>query len=88
MVFPSAKIVVFIDGCFWHRCPDHFQAPANNSVFWQKKIAANVARDAVVNEQLGERGWRVLRYWEHQVRTSPADVVASIMEAVRAGRPW
>jgi len=67
-VFPKLKIAVFVDGCFWHGCPRHATQPKTNAAFWREKIAANKARDRRVNRELRERGWSVLRVWEHELR--------------------
>jgi DNA mismatch endonuclease (patch repair protein) len=66
-VFPKSRLAVFVDGCFWHGCPKHCNQPANNREFWQKKLAANKARDRKVNRALRRAGWRVLRLWEHDL---------------------
>ena len=63
IVWRGRKVVVFLDGCFWHRCPEHSTTPKNNSAWWTDKIEANVQRDRKVDEQLRERGWLVLRFW-------------------------
>jgi len=63
-VFRSAKLAVFVDGCFWHGCPRHATMPATNRAFWQAKLARNAARDREVTRTLREAGWRVLRVWE------------------------
>ncbi len=64
-VFRQARLAVFADGCFWHGCPKHATKPANNRVFWKKKLAGNKTRDRVVNRMLRRTGWHVLRIWEH-----------------------
>jgi DNA mismatch endonuclease, patch repair protein len=66
-VFPKLKLAVFVDGCFWHGCPKHATQPGNNRVFWQRKLAGNQARDALVTRSLRKAGWRVLRVWEHEL---------------------
>ena len=66
-VFRKLKLAVFVDGCFWHGCPRHFNKPRNSAAFWRKKIAANRARDRLVNRTLRRMGWRVLRIWEHEL---------------------
>jgi DNA mismatch endonuclease (patch repair protein) len=66
-VFPKLKLAVFVDGCFWHGCPRHFIQPRGNAAFWRKKIAANQARDRLVNRMLRRMGWKVLRVWEHEL---------------------
>jgi DNA mismatch endonuclease (patch repair protein) len=66
-VFRERRLAVFVDGCFWHGCPRHFNKPRNNAAFWRRKIAANQARDRLVNRTLRRMGWRVLRIWEHEL---------------------
>lgn len=68
IIFPKRKIAVFIDGCFWHKCPKCFIKPATNKKFWEKKIESNVKRDRIVNAELRRKGWKVLRIWEHEMR--------------------
>ena len=64
----GAQIAVFLDGCFWHGCPEHFKSPVNNREFWAKKIDANRHRDIEVKLELISRGWTVLRVWEHDLK--------------------
>jgi DNA mismatch endonuclease, patch repair protein len=67
-VFPRLRVAVFVDGCFWHSCPQHATKPKNNAVFWEKKFAANKSRDQLVCRTLRKAAWRVLRIWEHELR--------------------
>lgn len=62
------KIAVFVDGCFWHRCPKHYKEPEQNKKFWKNKINKNTARDKLVTKKLKKEGWRVIRVWEHSLR--------------------
>lgn len=66
-VFRAQKLAVFVDGCFWHGCPQHFTRPKSRQKFWHAKIARNQARDAEVTKVLRKAGWRVLRLWEHEL---------------------
>lgn len=68
LVFRKQKIVIFVDGCFWHRCPKHFVEPANNADFWEKKIQSNVGRDKKINRELKKSGWTIVRIWEHDLK--------------------
>lgn len=68
LVFPRYRTVVFIDGCFWHKCPLHFQMPKKNYRFWKNKIESNVTRDKQVTRNLHKDGWKVVRIWEHQIK--------------------
>jgi DNA mismatch endonuclease (patch repair protein) len=68
IAFPSKKIAVFIDGCFWHACPLHFREPRNNVSYWRAKIERNVRRDAEKNDRLKLSGWQVVRFWEHELK--------------------
>jgi DNA mismatch endonuclease, patch repair protein len=63
--FPKLRLAVFVDGCFWHACPKHFKRPQSSPEFWDQKIGRNRARDRAVNQMLRQRGWTVLRIWEH-----------------------
>lgn len=66
LTFPGARVAVFVDGCYWHGCPEHYRQPvANGETYWAPKIAANRARDEDTNARLREAGWRVVRVWEH-----------------------
>ena len=68
-VFPKLKLAVFVDGCFWHRCPKHSNLPRNNRPFWKRKLESNVRRDRLVNPTLRNRGWSVLRVWQHELES-------------------
>jgi DNA mismatch endonuclease (patch repair protein) len=67
LVFPRAKLCIFVDGCFWHGCPRHFRVPASNTAWWAEKIAANRDRDRRNDALLKREGWHVVRLWEHEV---------------------
>jgi DNA mismatch endonuclease (patch repair protein) len=84
VVFPSIKVAVFVDGCFWHGCPEHGTAPATNAAWWRDKLSANRARDRRVDAELECAGWKVVRVWEHESATAAADRVES---AVRTALP-
>lgn len=77
-VFPKARLVVFVDGCFWHGCPRHATQPKNNAAFWRDKIAANQLRDRRVTRLLRSRGWSVCRIWECRLKKQPDVVVRRI----------
>ena len=85
VVFPTQRVAVFVDGCFWHSCPQHATSPRANSVWWAEKLLRNVARDRETDGSLQGQGWRVVRVWEH-TPTSDAfeEVVASLGAAPRA----
>ncbi|MEO0128601.1 MAG: very short patch repair endonuclease [candidate division WOR-3 bacterium] len=79
VVFTKKKIAIFIDGCFWHKCPVCFITPETRTEFWMKKIEDNVKRDKTVNKKLEKEGWTVLRFWEHEIKKSPGSVVSKII---------
>lgn len=81
IAFPRLKIAVFVDGCFWHGCPDHATWPKQNAEFWRSKIETNRIRDADTNERLGALGWKVIRVWAHE---SPVEVASRILDLVSA----
>lgn len=83
LLFRGPHVAVLIDGCFWHGCAQHHQAPKANAEFWSDKIATNRARDAETTRLLTERGWSVLRIWEHEIRADAQDVATRIVEEVR-----
>lgn len=66
-IFPKLKLAVFVDGCFWHGCPQHGTKPKGNAKFWRDKISRNKTRDRLVTRTLRRNGWRVLRIWEHEL---------------------
>ena len=68
IAFPKYKIAVFIDGCFWHKCPKCFIEPATRKKFWMNKINSNLKRDKKVNSVLKKKGWKIIRFYEHQIR--------------------
>ncbi|MFC4604018.1 DNA mismatch endonuclease Vsr [Rhodococcus kronopolitis] len=80
LVFPTARVAVFVDGCFWHRCPVHGTAPKNNAGWWAEKLDANVVRDRDTDARLAAAGWRVVRVWEHQDPVTAADAVDRVLD--------
>lgn len=87
VVFTRARVAVFIDGCFWHGCPEHFSPPRTNASYWGPKIARNRARDAQVDGVLGDAGWAVVRAWEHEAASDVAARVARVVAARRQEPP-
>ena len=83
IVFPRQRLAVFVDGCFWHACPDHGTAPLHNAPYWNQKLACNVKRDEFVNRSLAQAGWHVHRVWEHEDVTSAADQLAIMLRGLR-----
>lgn len=79
IVFTRSRVAVFVDGCFWHLCPDHFHEPKSNLDYWRPKLAANQARDRRVDAALTADGWTVVRIWEHEP-VGPA--VAAVLAAL------
>lgn len=76
VAFPGRKIAVFVDGCFWHGCPEHVTWPKRNAEFWRQKIKANCRRDADTNVRLQANGWTALRFWSHESPIRAAQKVA------------
>jgi DNA mismatch endonuclease (patch repair protein) len=79
LVFPRQRVAVFVDGCFWHGCPDHGTRPVTNSEYWLPKIEANRGRDRRNTRALEAQGWTVLRAWEHE---EPSLVVERVADTV------
>jgi DNA mismatch endonuclease (patch repair protein) len=84
IVFPRARVAVFVDGCFWHGCADHCVAPKANAAWWSEKIAANRRRDQETNVALEDLGWTVIRVWEHERPSDAAQEIQTIVTE-RAG---
>lgn len=82
LVFPRKHVAVYVDGCFWHRCPQHATAPKNNAQWWSDKLAANAVRDRDTDARLAAAGWRVVRIWEHE---DPAEAADRVQAALFAG---
>ena len=70
IVFTKHKVAVFVDGCFWHKCPKCFVQPTTNKKFWNEKIKGNVQRDKKVNQLLAKSGYITLRFWEHEIKSN------------------
>lgn len=79
VAFTRARLAVFVDGCFWHMCPEHAHLPKSNLAYWVPKLEANVARDRRVDESLTAAGWEVLRIWEHVPPSDAADLVETCL---------
>ncbi|MDN2495880.1 very short patch repair endonuclease [Nocardia nova] len=86
IVFVGPRVAVFVDGCYWHGCPEHHRPARKNAKFWESKIAGNRARDAETDDRLSEAGWAVIRIWEHE---DPAVAATRVEDAVlqRRSRP-
>ncbi|MFJ3954644.1 very short patch repair endonuclease [Streptomyces libani] len=84
MVFRPAKVAVFIDGCYWHGCPEHYVPPKTNPGYWSDKVAGNIARDRDTDRRLREAGWTVLRFWEHESPDACALQIAAMVSKLRA----
>lgn len=87
MVFPSVKVAVFLDGCFWHGCPRHHTIAKTNADYWAAKVIQNRARDLETNRLLQEAGWKVLRFWEHEDPEVAAAVVVEVLRSSPARTP-
>ena len=84
LVFVGVKVAVFVDGCFWHGCPEHHRSAKRNSEFWDAKIQANRERDRDTGLKLEEAGWRVIRIWEHEAVADAADRIVVEVSARRS----
>ncbi|MBF6138430.1 very short patch repair endonuclease [Nocardia farcinica] len=85
IVFTRTRVAVFIDGCFWHGCPEHGRSTFNhNAQYWPAKIASNVTRDADTNARLNAAGWHVLRFWEHEDATYVVEQIRRTVVALRS----
>ena len=76
LVFRTARVAVFVDGCFWHGCPQHYVRPRANADFWKSKVQRNMERDKETDRVLHDDGWKVIRIWEHEDPVAAADQIA------------
>jgi DNA mismatch endonuclease (patch repair protein) len=82
LLFTRARLAVFVDGCFWHGCPEHGTTASTNRVWWTAKIAKNKARDAHTDTVLESAGWQVVRLWEHEIRDDLDAAMARVTAAL------
>jgi DNA mismatch endonuclease (patch repair protein) len=80
VVFTRVKLAVFIDGCFWHLCPQHGHIPTTNMSYWESKLKKNIERDALDTAALERSGWKVLRIWEHTPVQEASDMIIAILK--------
>jgi DNA mismatch endonuclease (patch repair protein) len=78
----SRKTCIFIDGCFWHRCPKCYRPPKSNKRFWNQKLDRNVERDSEQNRYLRKNGWKAIRVWEHELKSNVDKVIHKIEKKV------
>jgi DNA mismatch endonuclease (patch repair protein) len=83
VVFGREKVAIYVDGCFWHCCPQHGTMPKANAEFWERKLKRNRQRDAETGKALRECGWEVVRVWEHEEVVEAADRIEGILRARR-----
>ena len=79
IVFGRQKLAVFMDGCFWHGCPEHATSPKSNAEWWRTKLDRNMVRDRETTQHMVDLGWRVMRFWEHE---APETVALEITKAL------
>jgi DNA mismatch endonuclease (patch repair protein) len=84
IVWRGLRLAVFIDGCFWHGCPEHATRPKANEAWWAEKLDGNIRRDRRTDLQLTDRGWTVLRFWEHERPDEVADTICNTLAELRA----
>lgn len=87
LVILKYRLAVFVDGCFWHGCPDHYVRPRTHTGFWSRKLLSNVERDIWQTRELEASCWRVIRIWEHQIWSDLAGCVEQVLDGLRAERP-
>ncbi|MCW3045759.1 MAG: very short patch repair endonuclease [Solirubrobacterales bacterium] len=87
IAFPSLRLAVFVDGCFWHGCQEHRSLPTSNASFWREKIEGTARRDKQQVAWLYEAGWTVLRVWEHDVPDCAERRIIELVDELRSRRP-
>jgi DNA mismatch endonuclease, patch repair protein len=86
LVFRRERVLVFLDGCFWHCCPKCYRPPKSNLEYWGPKLAGNAARDRRVRGQLRAAGWTVVRVWEHEIKHNPRGALSKISRQLLLSR--
>lgn len=84
IVFPSSKVAVFLDSCFWHQCPYHANLPLIRRKYWIPKLERNKERAKEVNRQIRKKGWTVLRFWEHQIKNHFDECINKVAKVVKS----
>jgi DNA mismatch endonuclease (patch repair protein) len=87
LVFTRAKVAVFLDGCFWHGCPEHHTRSARNADYWADKVRRNRERDQETARWLADAGWLVIRIWEHEDPLQAAEHIAQVVNVRRRATP-
>lgn len=82
IVFIGKKVAVFIDGCFWHKCPKCYVEPKSNLEYWLPKLERNAEKDKMNNDALGKKGWNVIRIWEHEIKEDVEKSIQAIIEVI------
>ena len=85
IVFMARKVAIFVDGCQWHGCPEHYVHPRTNQDFWDDKLKKNVERDIIQTSALRNAGWIPLRFWEHEIWSDLSTVVDVILSLLSDG---
>ncbi len=80
------KVVIFIDSCFWHCCPQHGNMPKTNQEFWEKKLNRNKDRDKEVNKYYIERGWNIKRIWEHEIKDNLNKTIDDVIQFIKEAK--
>ncbi len=80
VVFKNRELAIFLDGCFWHGCKQHYKAPQSNRFFWQAKIEGNIRRGKYISKFYKDMGWKVLRFWQHDIEARPEKLVLKIIK--------
>ena len=81
IVFTARKVAVFVDGCFWHVCPEHGRQPTTNDWYWTPKLRRNVERDRTTTAALERNGWQVVRIWEHEPLPDAVEAIRSAISS-------
>jgi DNA mismatch endonuclease (patch repair protein) len=85
LLFTRAKVAVFVDGCFWHGCPEHHTVAVTNAGYWAEKVRRNRERDDEIDKLLRETGWYVIRVWEHEKMDETAHRIAKVVHGRTSG---
>ena len=80
----NKNTVIFVDGCFWHKCPVHYKEPKSRKDFWIRKIKGNIKRDVRVNKKLRKEGYKVIRFWEHEIEKNHETCIKKLIKTLQS----
>lgn len=79
----NKKLVIFLDSCFWHGCPQHLRRPQSNQDYWNRKVEINIERDQKINSEYKKLKWKILRFWEHEIKNNAGECINTLLKELK-----